>query len=287
MKLPPTPALIAFECAARLSSFQAAAAELNVTPSAISQRIQSLEAYCGHELFRRETRKVVLTERACEILPRIRRVLGELSSLAMKKPHLGSKLKVSSTPLFFSEILLPGMTEFRAHHPAHELDLHVATARQSFGRFDAVIHYGRVRREGWRLQPLMPAHKVAACAPEVLRRAGSLEGLLRLYPRIEYSYAANAWRQFLAKRSELEEGVNSITVSSMGEALAAAKAGIGIGLFIEELVTTDLRSGNLVKVAGERMKGPDYFLAYKEGAEAHPVFNDFSRWLQRRTQRPI
>src|SRR4051812_12209259 len=59
--LPPLPVLQAFEAAARLGSFSRAATERNLTPSAISRHIQTLEHWCGHALFTRNGPQVTLT----------------------------------------------------------------------------------------------------------------------------------------------------------------------------------------------------------------------------------
>ena len=60
--LPPLNALRAFEAAARHLSMKEAAAELSVTPGAVSQLVRGLEARLGTQLFRRGNRTLVLTE---------------------------------------------------------------------------------------------------------------------------------------------------------------------------------------------------------------------------------
>ncbi|MEO0764218.1 MAG: LysR family transcriptional regulator, partial [Pseudomonadota bacterium] len=60
-RLPPLAALRAFEAAARLSSFKAAAEELSVTPAAVSQQVRALEADLELALFQRGARSVTLT----------------------------------------------------------------------------------------------------------------------------------------------------------------------------------------------------------------------------------
>src|SRR5688500_6282276 len=60
-RLPPLSALRAFEAAAAHASFQRAAAELSVTPTAISHQVRGLESTLGQPLFRRMTRHLVLT----------------------------------------------------------------------------------------------------------------------------------------------------------------------------------------------------------------------------------
>jgi LysR family glycine cleavage system transcriptional activator len=71
-KLPPLVELRAFDAAARHLSFKKAAAELGVTPTAISHQIRLLERYCGRTLFRRRPRPLSLTDAGVRLLPAIR-----------------------------------------------------------------------------------------------------------------------------------------------------------------------------------------------------------------------
>src|SRR5882757_9562919 len=71
-KLPPLIELRAFEAAARYLSFKKAAAELGVTPTAISHQIRLLEQYCGRPLFRRRPRPLSLTDAGTRLFPIVR-----------------------------------------------------------------------------------------------------------------------------------------------------------------------------------------------------------------------
>ena len=71
-RLPPLSALRAFEAAARHGSFKHAAAELAVTPTAISHQIRAIEDYVGIAFFERRTRRVVLTDAGARLFPVLR-----------------------------------------------------------------------------------------------------------------------------------------------------------------------------------------------------------------------
>jgi LysR family transcriptional regulator, glycine cleavage system transcriptional activator len=77
--LPSLPALHAFEAAARLGSFTAAARELHLSPSTVSHRIRELESQLGFVLFERLPRSVTLTDRGKAYLPVVRAVFDELT----------------------------------------------------------------------------------------------------------------------------------------------------------------------------------------------------------------
>ncbi len=70
--LPPLNWLRAFEAVARHLSFTDAATELNMTQSAVSQQIKSLEGYLGRPLFHRRPRALELTETGITYLPVVR-----------------------------------------------------------------------------------------------------------------------------------------------------------------------------------------------------------------------
>lgn len=78
--LPPLPGVQAFEAAARLGSFAAAASELHLSPAAVSQRIRSLETHLGVPLFERLARSVELTELGRAYLPAVRESLDDLAA---------------------------------------------------------------------------------------------------------------------------------------------------------------------------------------------------------------
>ena len=68
-RMPPLNALKAFEAAARLLSFTAASAELNVTQAAISHQVRTLETYLGLALFNRTHQRLSLTNAGKSYLP--------------------------------------------------------------------------------------------------------------------------------------------------------------------------------------------------------------------------
>jgi DNA-binding transcriptional LysR family regulator len=78
--LPPLAALRAFEAAARHLNFTRAAEELHLTHGAISHQMKALEASLGAPLFRREGRKLLLTDAGQRFASRLRDLLGDLGA---------------------------------------------------------------------------------------------------------------------------------------------------------------------------------------------------------------
>src|SRR5262252_4678364 len=117
--LPPLNALRTFEAAARHLSIKEAAAELSVTPDAVSQLVQKLEQHLGVELFRRGNRSLVLTEAGQSYFAPVRhafRQIGEATRRLHAQPNAGV-LTVSAPPAFAESWLVPRLGGFRARHP--------------------------------------------------------------------------------------------------------------------------------------------------------------------------
>ena len=103
-KLPPLIELRAFDAAARHLSFKRAAAELGVTPTAISHQIRLLEGYCGCTLFRRRPRPLSLTGAGARLFPAIRGGLEAfaVAIAAVKRDRDLQPLRVTTTNAFAS-----------------------------------------------------------------------------------------------------------------------------------------------------------------------------------------
>ena len=145
-RLPSLTALRAFEAAARLGSFKAAAQELSVTPGAISQSVRALEEDLGVALFHRTTRAVSLTEEGQVLHPDVTRSFLCIQQAVDRVATTGTRrLTINSTPPLITKLLLPRLPRFTADHP--EVDISIETefdlnALQSGGP-DVVIRVTR------------------------------------------------------------------------------------------------------------------------------------------------
>ena len=108
-RLPPLNALRAFEAAARLLSLKKAAAELNVTPAAVSHQIKLLEEHAGRQLLARKPRAIELTDAARAALPHLSAGFEQLGQAARLLGGAGPELTltVSVAPSFATCWLMP------------------------------------------------------------------------------------------------------------------------------------------------------------------------------------
>jgi LysR family glycine cleavage system transcriptional activator len=108
-RLPPLRSVTAFEAAARRGSFNRAAEELFVTPSAISHQVKSLEEFLGVNLFRRAGRQVELTIAGERYLDSVSQALDEIDLATRRLLTFSSSgaVNISVAPAFLTRWLVP------------------------------------------------------------------------------------------------------------------------------------------------------------------------------------
>ncbi|MFA4914369.1 MAG: LysR substrate-binding domain-containing protein [Burkholderiaceae bacterium] len=149
--LPPLKALRVFEAAARHGSFTAAADELSITNSAVSQQIRILEDYLGQPLFAREPRGVTLLLPAQTFYSEVQASLDRIATAthAFKSPQASRVLRVCATPSLAMKWLIPRLGGFQALYP--DVDVQLSTlGRQFIDRadvsHDVVIRHAPMQR---------------------------------------------------------------------------------------------------------------------------------------------
>src|ERR1700719_566800 len=172
----------AFLSVARYRSFRRAAAELGVTPSAISQAVRTLETRVGAALFIRTTRSVGLTEAGERLLSRAKRAFDELVAASEVARELGQRppglLRLSVPRLVVPILLEPLIASFCQAYP--EVEVEIAASPElvdlAAGGFDAGVRLGELIAADMvavRLTPAFPLLVVGS--PEYLRRRGRPE----------------------------------------------------------------------------------------------------------------
>jgi DNA-binding transcriptional LysR family regulator len=130
----------AFIAIATHRNFRRAAAELHITQTALSRRLQTLEAYLGLKLIERTTRSVELTRIGSDFLPRARRLLGELESSLTDIRETGKAMRGSVTiacvPSIGTRYLPRVIQQYSAAYPENRITVH---DHSSFGVADAVL----------------------------------------------------------------------------------------------------------------------------------------------------
>ncbi|MEM7406039.1 MAG: transcriptional regulator GcvA [Pseudomonadota bacterium] len=288
---PPLNALRAFEAAGRHLSFTKAAAELHVTPAAISHQIKTLESLLGLKLFTRSTRAIHLTEAGRSALPALGAGFGKLAEGVQElRTHRDSRLlTVSVSPSFGAMWLVPRLDRFRRKHPDIEIRIDGTDRRVDLLRdqADVAIRYGPGDYEGARVDYLFGQHNTPVCSPVLL------EGRHRLqHPRdlrhhtllhVEWKDAEASWRMWLLAAGLHEVDPNRGPRFSMESmAIQAALDGQGVALVGDKLVADELASGRLVQPFEEalsRLLTFGYYLLCPHVAVSPGRVSAFRDWL--------
>lgn len=283
LRLPPLSSLRFFEAAGRHLSFKLAAAELNVTPSAVSHGIVGLERALGVELFVREPRRLSLTAEGADYLPYVAEALSLIAIGTQRLPHHRGRraITVSCAPTFASRWLLPRLHRFGELWPT--IGVTVDTSRRQVGfpvdGFDFAVRMSRATAAGAAWTRLFGERLVPVCSPAYRERLAGLD--LRRAVLIHVIPASEDWQAWLERTGT--EGVDlggGLRVDTIQMAFEAAAAGLGLALGRRPLVDQDLASGTLVEAGLPEIEAETaYWLVGAEGAERRPDLLGFRRWL--------
>ncbi|WCM93738.1 LysR substrate-binding domain-containing protein [Acidovorax sp. NCPPB 2350] len=284
----PLSALRAFEAAARLGSFKAAAEELAVTPTAISHQIRGLEQHIGAGLFSREVRRVTLTDSGLQLYPVLRDGFDAFQASLERLTHDRQRPQVviSATNAFATKWLLPRMADFRRSLP--EIDLHLQASDDMADlhstRVDIAIRYGRGPYPGLTVDPLFTDQFAVVANPRL--KVLSVKDLTR-YPLIYFVWRHSrpdnpTWdRWFAEAKVKPPASAGQLRFSDEGHAIQAAVGGQGIALVSQALVADELASGNLHQPFGPAIAGHTYHLAISNERAPSANTRAVIAWLKR------
>lgn len=285
-RLPPLNALRAFEATARHLSVKSAAAELCVTPGAVSQMLKTLELHLGVSLFHRLNRGLRLTDAGQDFLPAVRnafRQIGEATQRITASAEAGT-LSVSVTPFFASAWLVPRLKEFQAAHP--EIDLHVVTSNKlaDFARdgIDVAVRHGLGRYPGLASEWLVAVEIVPVAAPSLVERFGvpGQAADLARWPQV-HDAERKGWQLWFEAQGVTEIAPpRGASFDDSGLLLKSVLDGQGAGLLPAALVARDVAEGRLVKLADVTwLESFAYYLVYPERSRERPKLAAFRQWI--------
>lgn len=289
-RLPPLLSLRAFEAAAAHLSFQRAALELSVTPSAISHQVRALEDTLGQPLFRRLTRQLALTPAGQRLFDDLRMGFDVLEAGVdrLRRPPASQAVTLTTNTAFAARWVLPRMDAFRAACPGVELRLHASDTLVDLARGDAdmAVRSGNGQWPGLVSRSLMPERYAPLCSPMLkLKRAADL----LKHQLIHCDWQPQALAPAVWPRWFREAGMApprgramkaaGLSFSDETHATLAALAGHGVALLSLSLCAEELRSGALVQPFGPALDTGGYFLAVAKGRESEPALRAVWDWL--------
>ena len=265
--LPSLSALRAFDAAARVGSFRAAAEHLSVTPTAISHHIRGLEDFLGTRLFERSGRSVVLTyegKRLAETTGQSFGMLTETVQYLRRSARRG--VRVAAGPIFTARWLMPKISDFWETFPGIELEV-VPTwdpGRRDKTEADLIIHWGRMADAAMRDSKILELAPVAIASPDFLDKHGPLEapGQLLDLPLLHQRDHWGWLDWFTAMQVHPKKPLRGPVFEDANALIRGAAEGQGVIVGWLPLIDPDLKDGRVIRLFGEQIEPTHAYFAH-------------------------
>jgi DNA-binding transcriptional LysR family regulator len=276
MKLDQLGGLLTFMCVARKKSFSAAANELLVTPSAVSQTISQLERKLGVRLLNRTTRSVQLTEAGrvyyLKIKPAVEELLQASETLNDFTDQPVGVLRLNTPKIGYQNIIEPRLAKFLAVHPRLSFDLDIDDGFVDIVEqgYDAGIRLGEyVEKDMVAIRMGPDFHSAVVGSPAYFKKRPlpKRPADLKSHSCINFRYYKNKalyrW-EFEVQGKDVSVDVRGcLTVNDSNIAIQAALEGVGITYALDVQVRDAIERGKLVRVlTSYSPKFPGLFLYY-------------------------
>ncbi|HEY6513427.1 MAG TPA: LysR substrate-binding domain-containing protein [Burkholderiaceae bacterium] len=282
----PLHTLPSFRVIARTGNLRAAAEELHLTHSAVSQQLRQLEATLGIELFDRRKQRIVLNAAGSALLQAIGPALDQIDAGVRAATAAASgaeaRLRVTLLPSFAQRWLLPRMGDWHSKHPDIAVELEASQQVVDLQRegFHAAIRQGGGQWRGLHAEMLIDSPKVPVGSPAAAQRLlGRDVAALAHEPLLGN---ASIWEQWFAL-SGLKVRVNPVAVfNDAGLMLQAAEQNIGVALSREVLAADALRERRLFRLSSLALRDATvdaYWLVYPPALHDWRPLALLRRWL--------
>lgn len=288
--IPPLLGLHAYEAAARHGSFAGAAAELHLSPAAVSQRVRNLEAHLGVQMFERLPRSVRLTEMGRAYLPAVRDVFDDLSAATsglFGGPERG-RLTVRAQVSYAATWLAPRLPDFSEAYPWVDVRLVSTVWADTLppDEVDLDIRQGNGTWPGFLSTKLHDDVAVVLCSPRFLERHGPFDRVsdLLAWPRVQVLGFDDLWER-LARSSagpapDREHGL--ITVDTSLTAMSIVAGSESWTIVPERFARSAVRDGTVAVAVPEAvgMRQDHYLLRPDNPKPLSGRAAAFGQWLQ-------
>jgi LysR family glycine cleavage system transcriptional activator len=279
--LPPLSALRAFQAVAEAGGLAPAARALNVTHAAVAQQMRGLEAALGVALVVRAGRGMALTAEGADLARALTDGFGTIQAgVEALRGGQNRPVRITLTPSFATQWLMPRLKDFWDRHPDIALSLHPDARVVDLRRdgMDVGLRYGNGAWPGVEARFLAPARLSVTCAPALMQGRATLTATEM--QRMDW-FLTRDWPE--QENYLISLGLNPATLGRTdfnSEELSLAAARQGLGLVVESyaLIEDDVAEGRLVLIHDSREKLPAYFAVTPPGPQ-RAATRAFLKWL--------
>ncbi|KRR29639.1 LysR substrate-binding domain-containing protein [Bradyrhizobium retamae] len=286
-KIPPFTALRAFEAVSRHESVTQAAAELNVSHSAVSQQLRLLEGYFSRKLVRKAGNRIELTPAARSYAHDVRKSLDLLAVASEDFASSGSAhcIRINATPSFAMRWLIPRIAAFQRLNPRIEIRLETSNTDEfesSVDQTDLVIRRYPMKKAGLACRHLLDDEAVAVVSPVLLSelKVRHAKDLMRC-PLLHMKSRISAWPDWFRKAGiDISQTPRGQVFDHFFLCIEAAINGYGIALVPEALVSLDIAEQRLgVLFPQARIIGSGFYGLFNPSARKARSVEQFITWL--------
>ncbi|WP_405422661.1 LysR substrate-binding domain-containing protein [Pantoea stewartii] len=288
-RLPKINVIQSFKVAAETGSLTRAAAQLALTPAAVSQQIRQLEDHLGCVLFLRTQQGVMLTETGKQYLRYVTEAFAvlQLGQRNIGRTETAAQLTLYTLPALASKWLLPHLCRWRERSPDVSLSLHGTHAEVDFAQTpaDFVMCFGEEAYPRLNKAYLFHDEVLPVASPRLID-AFSREDLLQHAPLIHLDWGKegrflpdwSGW--FEAKGMAVPAARPAMTFNLTSLAIDAAVAGAGVLLGQRRMIAQALDRGELVIVDALALPlSKPYYLAWPNRTLNQPGAEAMIAWL--------
>lgn len=248
-------------------SLTAAAREVGLSTTTVSERLASLETHFGVVLLNRTTRSISLTDEGRMLVDGAKLVLGEVEGLETRIRHgaqtLSGPVRISAASDLGRTVISPAIDQFVAEHPSVSVELLLSDGFVDLVGLgiDLAIRFGRITDSSLRVRSLGEKRRLVCASPSYLEKNGTpkspadLKGhnclVMRFGEKLDnfWNFGANSLRQIVTVQGD--------RISNDGAVVRQwCLDGHGIALKLALDVDADIRAGHLVELLAEYAPPP-------------------------------
>ncbi|TPL35528.1 LysR substrate-binding domain-containing protein [Mesorhizobium sp. B2-4-8] len=272
------------EAAVRHGNFTRAAAELGVTPAAVSLRMRDLEADLGTPMFHRSGPHLAPTAAGIELARRVAEALRLVRAAVDDCVETTEPLRVTSVPTFAMRWLVQRLPRYRALPGAVPIELDVSTGLRAGRDFDVAIRTGTGDWPELDATALFPVEATPMLSPSLAAKAPlSCPPELASLPLLPH----DDWPRWFA---EAGAPVGALTYCADDHFLhelqaSAAAEGEGVALLPPTFFASLVKEGKLMQPFAKTIVGPKWHYVLLKAGERRSAVRRFRDWLKEEAQR--
>ncbi len=282
--LPSYNALRAFVAIGKHGNLKDAAAELFVTPSALSHQIKNLEAMLDKALFVRSKSGLSLTDDAHilheELSHAFSLIQQSVQKLAQQPQH--NILNISMLSTFAMRWFIPRLSSFQKQYPDVEVRISTSIHEVNFARedIDCAIRSGHGGWQGLHAEYLFTETFTPVCNPNMAKALSSPIDLAK-FTLLHARLRPDDWQVWLKALDLKLQPAHEQTFETRNFAIQAAVDGVGIAIVDPSLVAEDIKAGRLVAPFPQTMADKNaYYFVYPQANKDDLNIKNLQKWLQ-------